>query len=169
MSLSVDEINKFYTKPDPWGFQHHKDDEQRKKEILAQVKHRYDRALDLGCGEGWITKDIDAKEIHGYDLSTIACDRCPDNVHVVRKPFGHYDLILACGVMYKHYDWQLFMDIIKECGMGTVITCNIEQWEVDEIKHIGKEVFTKSFPYREYNQRLRVFEVVTQYRQEVKS
>lgn len=155
------ELDIFYLNNDPWGFANNPEDLKRKLEILAQIKWRYKRALDLGCGEGWITKDINADEIHGYELSTLAARRCPENVHIITQPFGKYDLILACGIMYKHYDWKKFIEIIKKHATDTIITCNIASWEVEEVAGLGKQVFMKEFPYREYTQRLRVFEALS--------
>lgn len=156
---SKEELDTFYLNHDPWGFASNPDDAKRKKEILSCIPYRHERALDIGCGEGWITKDIWADEIHGLELSGLAASRCPKNVHIVLEPWGMYDLILACGVLYRHYDYKRFLKLIKEHGSGLVITCNIESWEVGEVKEIGKEVHTHTFPYRQYTQRLRVFEI----------
>lgn len=162
MSLPTEkELDTFYLNTDPWGFASNPDDLKRKLAILEQVKYRYKRALDLGCGEGWITKDINAEEIHGYELSRLAASRCPSNVHITISPFGRYDLVLACGILYKHYDYGKFLELIKQHASDTVITCNIETWEVGEVVNIGREIYTSSFPYREYKQRLRVFEVTS--------
>jgi len=161
MVQGQEELDIFYLNNDPWGFKSNPEDIKRKDIILGEIKHRYKRALDLGCGEGWITKDINADEIHGYELSNLARSRCPSNINTTINPFGYYDLVLACGIMYKHYDYKGFLSIINNHASKTVITCNISSWEVEEVKSIGKQIKTLEFPYREYTQRLRVFEITS--------
>ena len=83
---SKDEIEKEYQTPDPWGFQTHPDDAARKQIILnaltlgANKPMRFKRALDIGAGEGWITKDLPADEIFGFEISDTAASRFPANV-----------------------------------------------------------------------------------------
>jgi hypothetical protein len=78
---SRDELDEWYATPDPWGFQSNPADADRKARILAAIKRpgpRYKRALDIGCGEGWISKDLPAALIHGLEWSEKAAGADPE-------------------------------------------------------------------------------------------
>lgn len=167
------EIEEHYKRPDPWDYKTNPDDYNRKQKVISTAKfyapkaHFY-RALDIGAGEGWITHALPADEIDGYELSESARSRFPDNVNPIVKPEGTYDLVTATGVMYGHYDYEHFIDLIVKHASDIVITCNISTWEVNEFKHernhanIGlKQVYMEYFKYREFIQALRVFRVMT--------
>ena len=164
------EIEASYCTPDPWQYQNDPRDLVRKEKIIETAKRfspfplPYRNALDIGAGEGWITKDFPATIKHGYELSQQARDRFPENVIAIGEPVGSYELITATGVMYDHYNWPWFMHLIDEHASNIVITCNIKTWEIpalrDErvIKDMRlSEIFTEEFEYREFIQKLRVF------------
>ena len=153
-----EEIEKHYQTPDPWGYQSNPDDIERKKIIQTLKGRNYKRALDIGGGEGWISKDLPAQSIEVLEISDNAKKRLPEGVLGVTEPTGQYDLIIATGVMYHHYDYQNFLDIIKKHSIGAVLLCNIAGWEVEEVKDLGTPSLTEEFPYREFTQRLRFYE-----------
>ena len=85
------EIENWYKKEDPWGYKTNPNDLARKSEIihsLLSLNIKFNRALDIGCGEGWITKDLPAKEIDGIEISNNATniDRFPNNVNRIFSP-----------------------------------------------------------------------------------
>lgn len=164
MSQSKDELDAWYSKPDPWQYQTTPDDIFRKRVILSVLDLygvRYARALDIGAGEGFITQSLPAAMIQAYELSDTAATRLPDNVKRVTEPIGKYDLILATGVLYSQYDWRGMVDMINQYASGIVLTCSIASWEVSAawLGIRGKQIFTAEFPYREWNQKLRVIDV----------
>ena len=73
----------------------------------------FERALDLGCGEGWVTERVMAcsQEVVAVDISPIALERARARIagapHVRFQlwdihrdpPLGQFDLILALGVL----------------------------------------------------------------------
>ena len=152
------EIEKWYEQQDPWLYETTEDDKLRKAKILSHCDGHYKRALDIGAGEGFITRDLPSKVIHAYEISDNASSRLPDNVSRVTELKGKYDLIIATGVMYKHYDWWSFIDIIKNHASGKVIISSIKDWEVSEIKELGEPIYTEEFPYREYIQTLKIYD-----------
>jgi hypothetical protein len=166
-----EEIEASYSTPDPWGYQVNPDDHLRKQIILGVLNaHQYkfgpfERALDIGAGEAWITKDLPAETRHGFELSAQARSRMPDDVVPVNSAYGSYDLVVATGVMYTHYDCAEFFKLIREHASKVILTCNIQSWEHQMLKDQsgdlsflnGKEIFKAQFPYREYVQQLRVF------------
>lgn len=156
-----EELEIWYEKEDAWGYKSNPFDTVRKDIILSMIpKGEYLRALDIGCGEGWITKDLPAKEIHGIELSDKASERFPENVKRIPEPDGKYDLVVATGVLYKHYDYQKFMKWIKEHSSKIIVLCNIEDWEV-RTTSLGKPIHDMTFNYREYRQHLKIYDVST--------
>jgi hypothetical protein len=154
------EIEEWYTKPDPWGYEGTQDDIDRRSIILRTCGEAmfYDRALDIGSGEGFITAHLPAKEIEAYEISDNAAARLPWNVRRVIKPTGKYDLIIVMGMMYAHYDFPMFLRMIREHADGLVILCNIKEWEVKEVCQLGEPVETFEFPYREFTEVMRVYD-----------
>ena len=155
------EINDYYKTLDPWNYQRNPEDQVRKQIILDRIYNLdvdFEKALDLGCGEGWITKDLPAKEIFGYECSDNAASRFPPNVNRVLRPEGDYDLILATGVMYYHYDWKTFLSIIRNHASKYFVTSNIKSWEIKELQEFDPYlVGQEEFDYNEHKQHLRIY------------
>jgi len=158
-----EEIELSYRDGDAWDFETNAEDARRKRYILHVLRlfGPFERALDIGCGQGFLTRDLPAEEIHGFEISDNAASRLPQNVKRVLEPEGKYDLVTACGIMYSHYDHELFVRLIREHSSGTVLLCNIASWELSEaVSEVsGKQVFTAFFPYRTWSQALRIFKI----------
>lgn len=156
-----EEIERNYEQPDPWGYQTNEDDQKRKRTIIevATFFGPYQRCLDIGAGEGWITKDYPAKELHGYEYSNNAAARFPETVKRVVVPIGKYDLVCATGVMYGHYNWPFFMQLIKDHSSKYVLVSSIDAWELPCVNDIGKEIYRTQYDYREWKQRTRMFKL----------
>lgn len=156
-------LNDWYKNPDPWQYATTPDDAERKANILTALScyTPFDRAIDIGAGEGWLTKDLPALVKHAYEMSDVAAARLPDQIQRVRQPIGKYDLVTATGVLYSQYDWENMVALIAGAASRIVLTCNIREWEVPAaIASIpGVQVMTMTFPYRQYTQILRVFDV----------
>lgn len=169
---SKEDLEKAAEVKDQWNFKTNPDDLIRKKKIIYAAnffcqKEKYSRALDIGAHEGWITQDLPAKEIFGYEISDNAAKRFPLNVKRMEFFFDSAiypcDLVIATGVLYNHYDWSEMIRGILIHASNIVITCNIKEWEerraIDAIETFAREVHQEEFPYREYTQKLRVFKV----------
>lgn len=170
MKTTKDELERTYDVVDPWGYQTHPADIER-KQIILDTAERYGpfaAALDVACGEGWITKDIQAREIWGHEFSRKARERWPSCIKqyhpLVGYPQGTFDLVMITGALYENYDWESFVEIINRVGSGIVITCNIatrEFWKATEAIE-GQLVEVKHFDYHRspeemFTQRLRVY------------
>lgn len=150
-----DELEEWYSQPDPWEYETNPDDSIRKEYVLAALEpHWYQRALDVGCGEGWITKDLPARVIHGLELSDTARERIPEPVIAIETPTYKYDLIILTGVLYEQYDYRSMMKMVKDYSRRgtTVLTCHIKDWE-QELPF--KAEYVEEFPYRGYIEVLR--------------
>lgn len=172
-----DAMNEKYKTPDPFGVKTDPADAFRKNRILDITEEilrnwcgleRFARALDIGCGEGFITVDFPATEIWGYDVSDVALERFPSGGgtrggHVLLtsdpdKITGMFDLILAAGVMVREYDFKSIIKLIEDHACGIVVICQTDQTEVPEVTSLtGNQIHCTKFPYREFHQRLRVF------------
>jgi 2-polyprenyl-3-methyl-5-hydroxy-6-metoxy-1,4-benzoquinol methylase len=156
---SPDEIEAWYQTPDPWAYKTTPDDAFR-KEIILELLSTYgpfERALDIGCGEGFITSELPADHIEGIEISTTAASRLPANVLHVQQPVGKYDLIICTGMLYAHYDYQQFLDWMMKHTNGVILTCNIKEWERNTLPE-SKQVYSLEFNYRNYVQALRIYE-----------
>ena len=128
-------------------------------DILKFGKPKYDRALDIGCGEGFITQNLPATIIHGYDLSTNALNRLPQNVIPCPTPFGKYELVITTGTLYFQYDHETINKMILQYAEKYVLVAGIQEWLINY--SYGKELKTITFPYREFTQKLTLYELET--------
>jgi SAM-dependent methyltransferase len=82
------------------------------------------RALDLGCGDGRLTAELDAAELTGADVSRVALDRArarlPHATLVELEPDaplpfpdGGFDLVLTAETAEHVRDLQLFLSEIR--------------------------------------------------------
>jgi len=160
---SKPEIEDWYQTPDPWGYETNPDDMLRKQKILNALPGTYKRALDIGCGEGWITKDLPAKVIHGLEWSDNARARIPKPVVAVTEPSGKYDLVVLTGVLYPQYDFQTIGRLAEKhlAKGGTLLMCHIEDWlqllpgKIDAVLE-----HQERFPYRQYTELLERYKCV---------
>jgi len=159
MIHSPEYLESKYETRDPWGYRIHPDDIERKRRILAVIEelvttHTFQRALDIGAGEGWITAELPAEEIEAIEISDNAASRFPDHVRRVNAPTGHYSLILATGILYAHYNVDLFHHWIRRHASGLVVTCNLAD---SEVPLDAETIYEERFPYRDRVQHLAVY------------
>lgn len=158
---SKPEIEEWYKDRDPWGYETNPEDLKRKEVILGFLSGKgFERALDIGAGEGFITGDLPASELHAIEWSDIAAGRLPAHVKRIYAPKGKYDLVVATGVLYGQYDWQQITKWILSAASGLVLTSNIKSWEINKLprERLLKEL---EFPYREYIQHLCLYDFST--------
>lgn len=155
-----EDLEEWYNVTDPWDYKDNPDDQYRKSLILDALSPHapFQRALDIGCGEGFITADLPAKQIEGIELSDNAAKRLPDKVKRVVNPTGKYDLIICTGMLYDQYDHHSFLSWIRShiAPGGIVLTCNISAWEINTLPD-DYQIHEYEFPYRTYIQKLRVY------------
>jgi hypothetical protein len=159
-----------YKKVDPWSYQRTADDAFRKEKVIAACllmapfPGKYRRALDIGAGEGWITRDLPAMEKFGVEISDAAASRFPDEVmRVAAGTFaGAFNLVISTETMFEHYNWKAIRDQIIAAAApgGVIVTCNNPKWEVKALeKVIGEPVLRVEFPYKTMSMVLKAWRV----------
>lgn len=91
----------------------------------------------------------------------------PSPVILVDQPIGEYDLILAAGVLYPHNKIRDIYQTIKKHCSKIIVTCSLRAFEDSEVFHQiaelrflkGREMRVETFPYGDYQQQIRVFNV----------
>lgn len=161
---TIKEIEDWYKTPDPWGYESNPDDDIRKKHILEALEGygTFKKALDIGCGEGFITRDLPAERLYGFDVSQQALERLPEHIHALRRPQdikGKFDLVVATGVMYPQYAYADIIHMIAKSASRIILLCNISEWEMPDIQTIPNQMKFEQFKYREYTQNLRVYDL----------
>lgn len=175
---SVAELDAFYAKADPWGYQHHPDDRRRQAELLGLLPERhYGRVLDIGCGDGFVTFSLPGDEVTGVDISprAIGLARAAaagrqgggrfrflaaslfdlDLLHL-----GQFDLVVVTGVLYPQYIGnavsvaRLRIDGLLVAG-GILATCHIREWNPPRFPYTRLDAAL--YPYRERTHQLEIY------------
>lgn len=158
MIQTKQELENWYKNPDPWSYETTPDDKKR-KDLILSLLDTYETALDIGCGEGYITKDIKAKNIFGIELSDNASSRFPNNVNRILEPNGRYDLVMTTGTLYRQYNHEQIKTWIRESAKNHILVGGIKDWMI--WSDFGKVIKEIEFDYREYKQIIRLYEVTT--------
>lgn len=155
---SKEELEEWYKDKDPWGYEVHPDDIKRKESILAILgNNKYERVLDICCGEGWITKNLPGTTIEGIEISDEAAKRFPSNVKRVFEPTGKYDLVVCTGALYEQYDYKKINSWILEAANKHILIAGIKEWLIDT--GYGTLLSEISSPYRNLTQTIRLYEI----------
>jgi methionine biosynthesis protein MetW len=125
---------------------YYKIQEDKIKIVLEMLKERGNgRMLDIGCGDGYITKLISRKtgcEPHGIDISRnavkiarkrgIRAKEADMNEGKIPYPDDYFDVVF-CGDILEHiYDTEVLLDnihrVLKPGGCMVVSVPNIASW-----------------------------------------
>ena len=172
------ELNCFYSEQDPWRYADHPDDVRRKTKLLSLIPPRqFERTLDIGCGNGFLTFDLPGKAVIGVDLSSSAiawANRTRDmRDDAARFSFvaaslfdldstrlGLLDLIVITGVLYPQYIGRTSslvrqrIDGLLEEG-GILVSCHIDEWCPPRFPYTALDV--ELYPYRDHTHRLEIY------------
>jgi len=154
MVQSKEDLERWYSQSDRWGYFHEPDDSIRLKNILRILDY-YEKAIDIGCGEGFITRHLPAREIFGVDISENAMSRLPENVTPLNEPNGKYDLVISTGTLYQQYNHKQIYDWVIASAKNHILIAGIKDWLVDY--DFGMQLKTLEFKYREYTQKITLY------------
>ncbi|MBQ7738863.1 MAG: class I SAM-dependent methyltransferase, partial [Desulfovibrionaceae bacterium] len=139
---SIEEIERWYSEEDPWHYDQSSNDEMRKINFLSVLPKNitYERVLDIGCGNGFMTVDLPGEVIIGCDISCNAINYAKKRAEKLNRTNitfknmsifdcspenlgGFFDLIVINDVLYSQYIGDsislvhLIVDnILKDCG-----------------------------------------------------
>jgi 2-polyprenyl-3-methyl-5-hydroxy-6-metoxy-1,4-benzoquinol methylase len=178
MLQPLDELEKFYSNDDPCNYETNPDDIKRKNIILSEIPERnYENVLDIGCGHGFITRELPGKRIIGVDVSANAIAQAnlhqskvnnQKSIYFMQSSIfeldSHiselYDLIVIAGVLYPHYIGEAKILVYKIVDQfltdgGILICSHINEWYTLRFPYLMLENYY--FDYREYTQCLEVY------------
>ena len=161
------ELDEWYGKTDPWEYRTTPDDAKRRMMILAAIPDGVDSIIDLGCGEGFITEKLVAERVVGVDVSRKPLKRCTFKGETYRIDMfsdditilGQFDLVLVTGVLYGSTDEDIAR-IVRLLNPGKyLLSCHITGWSynVEALNKTLELISEKTFPYRQYKERLGLY------------
>ena len=142
---------------------------QRVGRELCSATH----VLDIGCGHGFITRDLPGESIIGVDISSEAIKQAKQykndritfhtaSIFALQNIFIEtFDLILITGVLYKQYignSLPLIYTIIDKLlsNRGILVSVHINSWYHARFPYLLiREYF---YDYRDYTHRLEIYE-----------
>jgi SAM-dependent methyltransferase len=178
---SKEEIEQFYATPDPWEYETNPHDQIRKEYLLKILPQRdYARTLDIGCGNGFLTRHLPGELVIGCDISEKAINWAKQRANeqaaaqgggklrffaaslfdLPGKALGQFDLLITAGVLYRPYIGrsvalvQLILDRLLKTG-GILVTCHIKEWDICPFPYMRLE--RQSYSYRNYVHLLEVY------------
>ncbi|MBW4561185.1 MAG: class I SAM-dependent methyltransferase [Mojavia pulchra JT2-VF2] len=173
MLQPLKDLEIFYQQDDPWQYENTPDDKKRKEIILSEIPNKdYKNVLDIGCGHGFITRDLPGKNILGVDISSNAIIQAKKHettnlkfiqssiFDIPKKTSVKFDLIIITGVLYPQYigsSHNLIYLIIDQLIVdnGILICCHIDDWYRTRFSYLMLEYYL--FEYRQYTQRLEIY------------
>lgn len=174
------ELDQHYDAEDPWGYAGNLADQRRKSELLGALPERdWQRVLDIGCGNGYVTFDLPGASVLGVDISRAAVQWAEKRrsslaaaesarfafeqasiLGLSRAVRGSFDLVVITGVLYPQYIGaatalaRYEIDQVLQPG-GVVVSCHIDEWNAPRLPYTLLD--TTLYPYREYVHRLEVY------------
>lgn len=173
MIQPIKELENWNKNSDPWDYENNNEDKKRKNILLSEIPEKiYKNVLDIGCGQGFITRDLPGEDVLGIDISSEAINKA--KVYETKSlkfkqaslydleslEIEKFDLVIITGVLYPQYignSLNLIYSIIDNIlnNKGTLISVHINEWYKARFPYLLlKEYF---YDYREYTHRLEVY------------
>ena len=107
---------KWYAQPNPWGSEGTEKDSVRIEILLERLKYaRFDRMLDLGCGEGFMTNAIAtvSRNVQAFDISALAVERARARFPSIDFQQGElFDVIVRPDVRATPFDFVVVSEVL---------------------------------------------------------
>ncbi len=177
MIQSQEELEEWYQKDDPWEYEDSFDDIKRRDILLAELpKRNYKNVLDIGCGHGFVTRELPGKKITGLDMSERAVAHANKEAKKNKNlsyvagdlfkvhelfPEQKFDLIIITGVLYPQYIGNSkilvyhLIDQILEKG-GILMSVHISDWYVSHFPYLQLEKLI--YDYRSYTHIMEIYQ-----------
>lgn len=175
MIQKKEELEKWHDKEDPWGYNDSRDDKNRKAILLDELpKRSFRNVLDIGCGQGFITKDLPGERVYGVDISQSAVDFAnklsegdarlsyhQGDIFQIDRLFDlKFDMIIITGVLYPQYIGKassliyLLIDKILEKD-GILVSVHIDEWYTSQFPYLKTRQLY--YEYRQYTHNLEIY------------
>jgi len=169
---SIEELDQWHASDDPWQYESTPDDLRRKAILLSEIPQRtYGHTLDIGCGQGFVTRDLPGNTVTGIDISGQAITHAQRyssstlqfqqaSIFDLASCAERYDLIVMTGVLYPQYignSLTLIYRIVDRLltNNGILVSVHIDAWYKARFPLLMlKQHF---YDYREYTHRLEVY------------
>ncbi|MBX9256741.1 class I SAM-dependent methyltransferase [Desmonostoc muscorum CCALA 125] len=173
MLQSPKDLEAFYQQNDPWQYEITPDDKKRKETILSEIPNKnYRHVLDIGCGHGFITRDLPGENVLGVDISSNAIRQAKAHetsrvnflqssiFEIPEQTQQKFELVIITGVLYSQYignSYNLIYLLINQLIVddGILICCHIDEWYKARFPYLMLDYYL--FGYREYTQRLEIY------------
>lgn len=174
MLQPLDELEQWHKRRDPWEYRDNSDDQKRKHILLSEIPERkYKNVLDIGCGQGFITRALPGKKILGVDVSKNAIANARKQTKKKNISFkvgnilnldkeieGKFDLIVITGVLYPQYTNNsnnlIYLIIDKLLAKnGILATVHIDEWYSARFPYLM--LGQRFYSYLEFTHRLEVY------------
>lgn len=173
MLQDKEDLERWHAVEDPWGYQKHGDDALRVQRVLAELPARsFDRVLDIGCGQGFLTTRLPGAQVTGIDISenairhakALESERIQFKIGSIfelsPEVLGTFDLVVITGVLYPQYIGQANTLIYKIVDRllapnATLVSVHIDDWYSSRFPYLLTK--TLIYPYREYMHRLEIY------------
>jgi len=168
-----EEIENWHKNEDPWQYKTNPDDEKRLNILLEELpKLNYNKVLDIGCGQGFITKHLPGDYILGVDISEEAI-KYANTISANKINFKQasifnlnnilnekFNLIVITGVLYPQYigkSSSLIYYIIDNllANKGVLVTVHIDDWYNCQFPYL--KLKQRFYSYRNYNHKLEIY------------
>lgn len=172
MLQPLDDLEKWHSADDAWGYETNPEDSKRKDILLSELpQKKYLNVLDIGCGHGFVTRDLPGKRVLGVDISHEAIRKAQayktDRIafqqsslfDLNRKLHEQFDLVVITGVLYPQYignAHNLVYHVIDKLLMdsGILVSVHIDAWYKARFPYLLLKDYY--YDYREFTHRLEV-------------
>lgn len=167
-------LEEWHEREDPWSYESSAEDAKRKEVLLTELPDlEYASTLEIGCGQGFLTRDLPGKQVVGIDVSAAAIRRARETADVrisyqegsifqLRElfPSRRFDLIVVAGVLYPQYVGRalnLVYDEVREvlAPGGILASVHIDSWYRARFPLLLLK--THFYDYREHTHRLEIY------------
>ncbi len=177
MIQTKNDLDQWYNTDDPWNYETTLDDIKRRDILLNTLPDKkYHSVLDIGCGHGYVTRELPGENILGIDLSEKAIKQVKKLSIKKRKKIQYqvadffdlprilsgkkFDLIVITGVLYPQYigkSFTLSYLIIDEllAKNGVLASVHINEWYSAQFPYLKLE--QKYYDYREFTHDLQIY------------
>lgn len=177
MLQPLKDIEAWYDQEDPWNYESSIDDLKRRDILLHELPDReFTSALDIGCGHGFITRELPAKKITGVDISHKAIKQAKQLTPKKKTNISYkqgdlftldlqfasqsFDLIVITGVLYPQYighantlSYYHIDRLLRPSGI--LVSVHIDDWYTAQFPYLMlKQYF---YNYLTYTHRLEIY------------